>query len=41
MEQRAREMGANAVVGIHVDYGSVNQGTMLMVATTGTAVVIE
>ena len=41
MEQRAREMGANAVVGIHVDYGSVNQGTMLMVATTVTAVVIE
>jgi uncharacterized protein YbjQ (UPF0145 family) len=41
LEERARQMGANAVVGIHIEYGSVNQGTMLMIAATGTAVVIE
>ena len=41
MEERARAMGANAVVGIDIDYETVGQnGSMLMVATSGTAVVI-
>ena len=42
MEQRAASMGANAVVGIDVDYETVGQsGSMLMVAVSGTAVVID
>ena len=41
MEQRAASMGANAVVGIDIDYETVGQsGSMLMVAVSGTAVVI-
>lgn len=41
MEQRAASMGANAVVGIDVDYETIGQsGSMLMVAVSGTAVVI-
>ena len=41
MEQRAASMGANAVVGIDVDYETVGQsGSMRMVAVSGTAVVI-
>ena len=41
MEQRAASMGANAVVGIDVDYETVGQsGSMLMVAVSETAVVI-
>ncbi len=41
MMQRAQEMGANAIVGIDIDYETVGQGnSMLMVATSGTAVLI-
>ncbi len=41
MMQRAERMGANAIVGIDIDYETVGQsGSMLMVATSGTAVVI-
>ncbi len=41
MMQRAQEMGANAIVGIDIDYETIGQGnSMLMVATSGTAVVI-
>jgi uncharacterized protein YbjQ (UPF0145 family) len=41
MMQRAQQMGANAIVGIDVDYETIGQnGSMLMVATSGTAVVI-
>ena len=41
MRQRAQAMGANAIVGIDIDYETVgNGGSMLMVATSGTAVVI-
>lgn len=41
MTQRAQQLGANAIVGIDVDYETVgNGGSMLMVATSGTAVVI-
>lgn len=39
MTQQAREYGANAVVGIDIDYETVgNQGGMLMVSVCGTAV---
>ncbi len=42
MRQRAEALGANAIVGIDIDYETVGQnGSMLMVATSGTAVVID
>jgi len=41
MMDRAAQMGANAIVGIDIDYETVGaNGSMLMVATSGTAVVI-
>lgn len=40
MAQRAAQMGANAVVGIDIDYEVLGQGNMLMVTATGTAVTI-
>lgn len=41
LEHRAMQMGANAVVGIDVDYEVLGEsGTMLMVTASGTAVVI-
>ena len=41
MQQRAQEMGANAIVGVDIDYETIGQnGSMLMVAVSGTAVVI-
>ena len=41
MQERASQMGANAVVGIHLEYDTVgNAGSMLMVVATGTAVKI-
>ena len=41
LAERAQEMGANAVVGIDIDYEVVGQnGSMLMVSISGTAVVI-
>jgi uncharacterized protein YbjQ (UPF0145 family) len=43
MERRAAEMGANAIIGVKVDYEAIsNQGSnMLMVIASGTAVVVE
>lgn len=41
MEQRAYAMGANAVVGIDIDYEVLGQGGMLMVTASGTAVILE
>lgn len=42
MKQRASEMGANAVVGVDIDYEVLGQGNnMLMVIASGTAVVVE
>lgn len=42
MMQRAQELGANAIVGIDIDYETVGQGgSMLMVACSGTAVRIQ
>jgi uncharacterized protein YbjQ (UPF0145 family) len=40
LESRARAMGANAVVGVDLDYEVVGD-SMLMVSVSGTAVVIE
>ena len=41
MEERARQMGANAVVGIDFDYEALgSNNSMLMVSCSGTAVVI-
>jgi uncharacterized protein YbjQ (UPF0145 family) len=41
MIERAKAMGANAIVGIDIDYETIGaQGSMLMVATSGTAVVL-
>ena len=41
MMQRAQQIGANAIVGIDIDYETIGaNGSMLMVATSGTAVVI-
>ena len=41
MMERARAIGANAIVGIDIDYETIgSSGSMLMVATSGTAVVI-
>ena len=42
LEEEAARAGANAVVGIDLDYEVVGQGaSMLMVSATGTAVVVE
>ncbi len=42
MQQRAQQLGANAVVGVDVDYEVLGaNGSMLMVSASGTAVVIE
>ena len=39
--QRAAQMGANAIVGIDLDYETIGEnGSMLMVTCSGTAVVI-
>ena len=41
MTERAMQMGANAIVGIDIDYETIGKdNSMLMVATSGTAVVI-
>lgn len=41
MTQQARSMGANAVIGIDLDYETVGAGSMLMVSASGTAVTFE
>ena len=42
MEERAREIGANAVVGVDIDYEVLGSNNgMLMVTASGTAVVVE
>lgn len=39
MQAEAEKMGANAVIGVDIDYESgLGQGTMMMVACSGTAV---
>ena len=44
MQAEAEEMGGNAIVGVDLDYETVQMGTgggMLMVSASGTAVVVE
>jgi uncharacterized protein YbjQ (UPF0145 family) len=42
MQKRAAALGANAVVGVDIDYEVLGQGgNMLMVTASGTAVVVE
>lgn len=44
MIQQAEALGANAVIGIDIDYETIgigNGGSMLMVAVSGTAVVCQ
>jgi uncharacterized protein YbjQ (UPF0145 family) len=42
VEQAAEDLGANAVIGIDLDYEVVGQSNgMLMVSVSGTAVVVE
>ena len=44
MSQQAQELGANAVVGVDLDYESIQMGQgggMLMVSASGTAVEID
>ena len=44
MMEQAREVGANAIVGVDLDYETIqieNGGSMLMVSASGTAVVLE
>jgi len=38
MKEEAAHLGANAVIGVDLDYETVGQGTMLMVSASGTAV---
>jgi uncharacterized protein YbjQ (UPF0145 family) len=42
LEERAQELGANAVVGVDLDYEVLGEKNgMLMVSASGTAVVVE
>lgn len=41
MQDRARQLGANAVVGVGLDYETMGQGNMVMVIASGTAVFVE
>ena len=42
MQENARAMGANAVIGVDLDYETVGgSGSMLMVTACGTAVTVE
>lgn len=42
MTEDAESLGANAIIGIDLDYETMGQsGTMLMVSTSGTAVILE
>jgi uncharacterized protein YbjQ (UPF0145 family) len=41
MADEARRLGANAVIGVDIDYGAIGSGeSMLMVTATGTAVTL-
>lgn len=42
MQDQARALGANAVIGVDLDYETVGgSGSMLMVTAAGTAVTVE
>jgi len=40
MQAEAARLGANAIVGVDIDYSTVGQGNMLMVNCSGTSVVL-
>ena len=42
MQAEAERLGANAVIGVDLDYETVgDRGSMLMVSASGTAVILE
>lgn len=42
LQERAEELGANAVIGIDIDYEVLGSGgSMLMVSVSGTAVILD
>ena len=42
LEAEATRLGANAVIGVDIDYETVgDRGSMLMVSVSGTAVILE
>ena len=41
MGMAAAALGANAIVGVDLDYETIGKGTMLMVSASGTAVTVE
>ena len=43
MIERAEKVGANAIIGVKIDYETIGQqnGSMIMVVASGTAVVLE
>lgn len=42
MEEKARRVGANAIIGIDIDYETIGaSGSMLMVSVSGTAISVE
>lgn len=42
LQERAQDLGANAIVGVDLDYEVLGQGNgMLMVSASGTAVIVE
>lgn len=40
MSEQAASLGANAIVGVDLDYETIGQGSMLMVSASGTAVTL-
>jgi len=41
MTERAEALGADAIVGVDLDYETIGAGSMLMVAVSGTAVTFQ
>ncbi|MFN8419995.1 MAG: YbjQ family protein [Anaerolineae bacterium] len=41
MVDEAEGRGANAVIGVDLDFETVGQGSMMMVSASGTAVIVE
>ena len=41
MDEKAQALGANAILGIDLDYETVGGGKMLMVTVSGTAAIVD